>query len=71
MLEQVDVEEFLSMFLDRLETAIKGTPQAKTVQYHFGGKFAGETICKGCPHQYQRTEPFLFLGVPVKNKRTI
>lgn len=72
VLEQVDVEEFLSMFLDRLETATKGTPQAKTVQDHFGGKFAGETICKGCPHSYeQRGEPFLFMSLPVKNKRSI
>lgn len=72
VLEQVDVEEFLSMFLDRLETAIKGTPQAKTIQSHFGGKFAGETICKGCPHSYeQRGEPFLFVGLTIKNKRSI
>jgi ubiquitin carboxyl-terminal hydrolase 9/24 len=26
VLEQMDVEEYLNMFLDRLETAIKGTP---------------------------------------------
>lgn len=71
VLEQMDVEEFLQMFLDRLETAIKGTPQEKTIQYHFGGKLASEMICKGCPHQYERSEPFLSMGVPVKNKRTL
>lgn len=72
MLEQVDVEEFLTMFMDRLETAIKGSPYEKTVQHHFGGKFAGETICKGCPHSYEsRNEPFLSLGVAIKNKRTV
>lgn len=71
VLEQMDVEEFLQMFLDRLETAIKGTPQEKTIQYHFGGKLASEMICKGCPHQYERSEPFLSIGVPVKNKRTL
>jgi ubiquitin carboxyl-terminal hydrolase 9/24 len=27
----MDVEEFLQMFFDRLETAIKGTPQEKTI----------------------------------------
>jgi ubiquitin carboxyl-terminal hydrolase 9/24 len=59
------------MFLDRLETAIKGTPQEKTVQSHFGGKFASELICKGCPHYYERSEPFLSIGVSVKNKRSI
>ena len=29
--EQMDVEEYLNMFLDRLEAAIKGTPQEKTI----------------------------------------
>jgi ubiquitin C-terminal hydrolase len=67
----MDVEEFLQMFLDRLETAIKKTPQSKTVQTYFGGKFASEMICKGCPHYYERSEAFLSIGVPVKNKRSI
>ena len=31
VIEQMDVEEYLAMFLDRLETAIKGTPQEKTI----------------------------------------
>jgi len=33
----MDAEEYLNMFLDKLENAIKGTPQAKTHQKHFGG----------------------------------
>jgi len=71
VLEQMDVEEFFNMLMDRIETAIKGTPQASTIQYHFGGKYASEMICKGCPHKYEREEPFLFVGVPVKNQRSI
>jgi ubiquitin carboxyl-terminal hydrolase 9/24 len=67
----MDVEEYLAMFLDRLETAIKGTQQAKTIQYHFGGTYANEIICKTCPHTFERMEDFLSLGVPVKNKKTI
>lgn len=69
--EQMDVEEYLAMFLDRLESAIKGTPQEKTIQYHFGGQLANEIICKSCPHQYDRPESCLFFGVPVKNKKSI
>ena len=68
--EQMDVEEYLTMFMDRLEAAIKGTPQEKTIHYHFGGKFANEIICKTCPCNYSRDEPFLSLGVPVKNKKS-
>ena len=36
----MDVEEFFNMFMDRLETTIKGSPYEKTIQKHFGGKFA-------------------------------
>ena len=71
VLEQMDVEEFLQMFLDRLEAAIKGTPKQKTIQWHFGGKFANEMICKGCPHFYERSEPFLSISVQVKNKKSL
>jgi ubiquitin carboxyl-terminal hydrolase 9/24 len=28
-------------------------------------------ICKGCPHTYERPEPFLSIGVPVKNKKSV
>jgi len=31
VLEQMDVEEFFNMFMDRLETAIKNNPQDKTI----------------------------------------
>ena len=50
VIEQMDVDEYLNMLFDRLENAIKGTPQAKTIQYHFGGELANEIICKTCPH---------------------
>lgn len=59
----MDVEEFFNMFMDRLETAIKGCPQEKTIQNTFGGKFTHEMICKGCPHYYERQEPFLSIGI--------
>lgn len=67
----MDAEEFLNMFMDRLETAIKGSPQEKTIQTHFGAKFASEMIGIGCPHKSERSEPYLTIGVQVKNKRSI
>lgn len=67
----MDVEEYLAMFMDRLETAIKGTPQAETIKFHYGGVYANEIICKTCPHQYERTEDFLSIGIPVKNKKSL
>ena len=71
VLEQMDVEEFFNMVMDRIETAIKGSPQQNTIQYNLGGKFASEMICRGCPHKYERSEPFLNISIPVKNKKSI
>lgn len=71
VLEQMDVEEFFNMLMDRIETAIKGSPYQHTIKNHFGGKFASEMICKGCPHKYERSEPFLSLSITVKNQRSI
>ncbi|CDW78729.1 UNKNOWN [Stylonychia lemnae] len=71
VMEQMDVEEFFNMIMDRIETAIKGSPYQHTIQQHFGGKFASEMICKGCPHRYENSEPFLSISIPVKNKKSI
>jgi len=71
VIEQMDVEEYLNMFLDRLESAIKGTPQEKTINYHFGGELANEIVGKTCPHKYERKEPMLSIGVTVKNKKSV
>lgn len=69
--EQKDGFEFLSLFMDRIEEQIKGTPHADFIKAHFGGLFSNELICKECPHHYDREEPFIGINLPVKNKKTI
>lgn len=71
VLVQMDVDEFFNMFMDKLEFAIKGTPQEKMIQQHFGGTYANELICKGCPHYSERSEPYLAVNLQVKNKKSI
>jgi len=71
VLIQMDVDEFFNMFMDKLETCIKGTPQEKIIQEHFGGTYANELICKGCPHYSERSEPYLAVNLQVKNKKSI
>lgn len=71
VLIQMDVDEFFNMFMDKLEFAIKGTPQEKMIQEHFGGTYANELICKGCPHYSERSEPYLAVNLQVKNKKSI
>lgn len=70
-IEQKDAFEFLSLFMDRIEEQLKGTKYANIIKAHFGGLLSNELICKGCPHYYEREEPFLALNLTVKNKRSI
>eukprot|EP00742_Colponemidia_sp_Colp-10_P004877 GILJ01005210.1.p1 GENE.GILJ01005210.1~~GILJ01005210.1.p1 ORF type:complete len:2590 (-),score=405.82 GILJ01005210.1:174-7943(-) len=71
VLEQMDVDEFFNMFMDRLETLLKGSPQQNLVKDYFGGVLSNELICKGCPHYSEREEPFLAVSLQVKNKKSI
>jgi len=70
-IEQKDAFEFLSLFMDRIEEQLKGTRHANLIKSHFNGLLSNELICKGCPHYYEREEPFVALNLTVKNKRSI
>jgi len=70
-LEQKDAFEFLSLNIDRIEEQLKGTKHANFIKAHFGGLLCNELICKGCPHYYEREEPFLSLNLIVRNKKNI
>ena len=68
-MEQMDVDEFFTHFLDRLETLL--APNT-LVQDHFGGLQTTALIGKGtCSHLSFRTEPFLVLPLELKNKRSL
>lgn len=69
--EQMDADEFLNMFLDRLENLVKGTKQQHFIKNLFGGCVSNELICKGCPHYSEREEPFTTISLQVKNKKSI
>lgn len=69
--EQMDAEEFLLNFLDKLESKLKGTSQENLIKNVFGGTFSNELICKGCPHYSEREEPFLAVSVEMKNKKSL
>ena len=51
--------EFFSLFIDKLENLTKETRQEAILKTTFGGIMANELICKGCPHYYEKDEPFL------------
>jgi ubiquitin C-terminal hydrolase len=67
----MDVDEFSNLLMDRIEHAIKGTPDEDLVKRNFGGVISSEIICKTCPHSSEREEPFFAVSLPVKNKKSI
>lgn len=69
--EQRDVDEYLNMLMDRLETLTKSTKHEHFLKNTFGGFLTNEFICKDCPHYSEREEPFLSVSLQVKNKKTI
>ncbi|CAM9765730.1 unnamed protein product, partial [Hapterophycus canaliculatus] len=68
-----DVDEFLLVFLDRLETQLSALPQKRLLQHVFGGKLCNQLIGAEavCPHVSEREEDFFVLGLDVKGKRSI
>lgn len=69
--EQMDVDEFFNMLMDRLETQVKGSDNEQFVKKHFAGVLSNEFICKGCPHYSEREEPFFTVSLQVKNRKSI
>jgi ubiquitin carboxyl-terminal hydrolase 9/24 len=71
VLEQMDVDEFFNLLMDRLEPYMKQTKYEKLFKYHFAGLTANELICKGCPHSSEKQETYTSIILQVKNKRSI
>lgn len=69
---QMDVDEFFSLFMDKLEHAFQNTHIAGLIQEHFGGTQVTELIGKGdCQHRNEREEPFLAIPLQVKGFKSV
>lgn len=66
--EQMDVDEYFNMLMDRVQNMVKNTTSGNFIKSHFGGVLSNEIISKACPHNSEREEPFLAISLQVKNK---
>lgn len=71
VLEQMDVDEFFNLLLDRLEPYITGTQHKDLFKSNFTGQTSNELICKGCPHYSERLEDFSSVCLQVKTKKNV
>ena len=70
MREQNDTHEFLNIAFDRVENALRDTPQKYLLQNVLGGKTCSVTICKGCGNVNMSSEQFNF-SLEVQNQNNI
>ncbi|CAM9463640.1 unnamed protein product, partial [Phaeothamnion confervicola] len=71
---QADADEFLSVFMDRLETLMKPLQQRRLLRHVFGGQLCNQLIGQegaACSHVSERLEDFFVLSLEVKDKRSI
>jgi len=68
---QHDVQEFLRVLLDKLESKMKGTCVEGTVPRLFAGKMVSYIKCKHVDYTSSRTETFYDIQLSVKGKRNI
>ncbi|KAL0278652.1 UNVERIFIED_CONTAM: hypothetical protein PYX00_000410 [Menopon gallinae] len=68
---QHDVQEFLRVLLDKLESKMKGTCVEGTVPKLFEGRMVSFIKCKSVDYQSARTETFYDIQLNVKGKKNI
>ncbi|BET01842.1 ubiquitin carboxyl-terminal hydrolase [Nesidiocoris tenuis] len=68
---QHDVQEFLRVLLDKLESKMKGTCVGGTVPKLFEGKMVSFIKCKYIDYQSTRTETFYDIQLNIKGKKNI
>jgi ubiquitin C-terminal hydrolase len=70
--EQMDADEFINTFMDRIEHQTKGLPGEDVVKSLFGGELVTELIGQGtCSHRSERAEAFITLPVQVKGLKDL
>ncbi|XP_022916946.1 ubiquitin carboxyl-terminal hydrolase 7 isoform X1 [Onthophagus taurus] len=68
---QHDVQEFLRVLLDKLESKMKGTCVEGTVPKLFEGKMVSYIRCKNVNYTSNRTETFYDIQLNIKGKKNI
>jgi len=68
---QKDSNEFLSLFIEKLEEELKQTPMKYLIDSVFKGQTCNQLICSKCNTIKNRIEEFNYLSLEVKNMNNI
>ena len=70
--QQMDVDEFFSNILDKLENRLKNTENENLLKYFFLGRFNDTlTFQEGCNHHRTNVNDFYSIQLQVQNKKNI
>lgn len=69
--QQMDVDEYFNMMCEKLEQFLKEKSQKNLLKNTWSGKLSSQLICKGCPHRYERDDPFFTIPLDIKKKANI
>lgn len=79
VMEQQDASEFLTLFFQQMEAEMNGSlhgstgrnsMEARLLDRFFGGMYSNELVAQGDRYS-ERLEPFHFLSVPVRDRKTL
>ena len=70
--QQMDVDEFFSNILDKLENRLKNTDNENLLKYFFQGRFNDTlTFQEGCSHHRTNINDFYSIQLQVQNKKNV
>ncbi|KAF5594822.1 ubiquitin carboxyl-terminal hydrolase 34 [Fusarium subglutinans] len=68
---QMDVDEFYNLLLDRWETQLSGHDEKRVIKSFYGGQLVQQVKSKECEHISERLEPFSAIQCDIKGKGTL
>ncbi|KAF5579523.1 hypothetical protein FPCIR_11057 [Fusarium pseudocircinatum] len=68
---QMDVDEFYNLLLDRWETQLSGHDEKRAIKSFYGGQLVQQVKSKECEHISERLEPFSAIQCDIKGKGTL
>eukprot|EP00127_Corallochytrium_limacisporum_P000956 Clim_evm40s33 gene=Clim_evmTU40s33 len=71
VMQQMDAQEFLNMFIDRLEREGQKSGSSDIWREHIGGYYLQEILSQDCGHVSTTTEPFYTLGLEIQDLNDI
>ena len=69
--EQMDIDEFFNLFIEKLENHLQNTNNADLIKYFFQGKNYDKLTFQKCKHNRKNEVAFYSIQLQIKNKKNL